>query len=92
MTDLNNPIMMSEAEILRGKLLSEETSKLICAEIVQLTEQLCNVEFGGGEAGVTAASKDAGILAYVELQSKRKALLALVQTSAETFATLAQER
>lgn len=84
-------LAMTQQELLRAKLLPEETTKLLCAEIVALTETLCSITFVGPEGLVTEDSKNTGIMQFVEVQAKRNCLLALIQGSAETFAELARE-
>jgi hypothetical protein len=82
---VNPPRELTDAEIMRGKLLSPETSDLLRHEIALLTLQLCSIKFPGD-----ATERELAILGYVELQAKRNALIELVEASADTFRELSE--
>lgn len=76
---------LTHLEITRGKILSPETVTLLLSEISILTENLTNIAFNADPI-----ERETAILAYVEMQAKRSALMQLVQDSADTYRELSE--
>lgn len=82
-----HPMELTEAEVIRGKLLSPDTIKLLTSEVFNLTVQLCNYSFPADPN-----EREIAVLSYVEAQAKRNTLLGLIDEAAETRATLVESQ
>lgn len=79
------PRELTEAEVLRGKLLSPETCDLLRYEVALLTNRLCEIVFPADPV-----QRETSILEYVETQAKRASLIELLNGSSEAFDYLSQ--
>jgi hypothetical protein len=71
---------LTPTDIMKGKMLSPETTALLIEEIQRLEGIMCSITFSSDPT----AREDA-ILSYVEAQAKRNALAALVDESNQVF-------
>ena len=69
---MHPPRELTEAEVLRGKLLSPETCDLLRYEVALLTDRLCNIVFPADPV-----QRETSILEYVEAQAKRDGMISL---------------
>lgn len=83
MTELKQT-QLTQQEILRGKMLSPETTKLLSFEIDVLTNVLTGIVFSADPV-----ERETAVLQYVEAQAKRNALMELVLGSSDTYTELA---